>query len=197
MAYRRQVQCITTDPIDGSITHIGGRYSGGTQWRVTSTEAIERIRTGEWEFYVARGRHEVDLIVATRQGTDYLRTHGDGIEKNNLASLPACTIHGGESNMAIRRQVQCVTRDMAEAAHRRITHIGGYLADGSRWREKSERAIRLIEFDMLEFFVAVGDHEVRVIIAEHDDTRYLKTETDGYEPDNLLSLPDCSIEKKR
>lgn len=43
-----------------------------------------------------------------------------------------------------------------------------------------------------EFFVRVGSREVRVIVAESRyGNKYIKTEADGEQPNNLLSLPEC------
>jgi Protein of unknown function (DUF3892) len=36
-----------------------------------------------------------------------------------------------------------------------------------------------------------GGRTVAVIVAFHSGRKYLKTEADGYSPDNLLALPEC------
>jgi hypothetical protein len=42
------------------------------------------------------------------------------------------------------------------------------------------------------FHVRVGGRPVRVIVAvSRFGNKYLKTEADGAEPNNLLSLPEC------
>ncbi len=92
--------------------------------------------------------------------------------------------------MAIR--VECINKYPRQDPHRHITHIGGTNPDGSRWKLTEESAIEGIRADKWDFYVHAGNRTVRVIIARsaagHD---YLKTEADGYRPDNLLSLPEC------
>ena len=41
------------------------------------------------------------------------------------------------------------------------------------------------------FYTSVNGRSVWVIIAIHNGREYLITEADGYEPNNLLSLPEC------
>ena len=52
-------------------------------------------------------------------------------------------------------------------------------------------AISGIKADKWKCFVSVNGRSVWVIIATHNGREYLKTEADGYQPDNLLSLPEC------
>lgn len=42
-----------------------------------------------------------------------------------------------------------------------------------------------------EFYVIVGGRETKVVTAVHQGREYLKTEADGYAPNNLLNLPEC------
>jgi len=41
------------------------------------------------------------------------------------------------------------------------------------------------------YYVSKGGRTVPVIIAIHQGRPYLKTQDDGYSPDNLLALPEC------
>ena len=43
----------------------------------------------------------------------------------------------------------------------------------------------------IRYFVKSGGYEAEVIIAERLGHKYLKTENDGEQPDNLLALPGC------
>ncbi|WP_179412660.1 DUF3892 domain-containing protein [Mucilaginibacter sp. E4BP6] len=94
--------------------------------------------------------------------------------------------------MASRRKVSCINKRGGDhEAHERISHIGGINADGNRWREHEDDAIAGIENKTKEFYVSVGGKNVEIIVAKHNGRKYLKTEADGYSPDNLLSLPEC------
>jgi len=89
------------------------------------------------------------------------------------------------------REVQCINKQDRYSAWERITHIGG-VNGGSRWRMTQEEAITAIEQKRIEFFVSQGFNRVRVIVAVSQyGKKYLKTEGDGEQPNNLLSLPEC------
>jgi Protein of unknown function (DUF3892) len=89
------------------------------------------------------------------------------------------------------RQVTCITkRGSHYDAHERIQGIGG-IANGARWWRAEDDAIRDVLLDSTAYYVSVGSRSVWVIVATHNGRRYLKTQADGYSPDNLLSLPEC------
>ncbi|QJB41592.1 DUF3892 domain-containing protein [Chitinophaga oryzae] len=91
-----------------------------------------------------------------------------------------------------RLQVTCSNkRDSYYDAHERITHIGGTTGNGTRWKLTVDEAIKSIEQGTHQFFVSVNGRNADVIVALHNNQKYLKTEPDAYSPNNLLSLPDC------
>jgi hypothetical protein len=89
-------------------------------------------------------------------------------------------------------QIRCINKEPRYDPHLRIRMIGGLNQDGSRWRLLLEDAITGIEEAKWRFYVSAGGRTVWVVIAEHERRKYLKTEADGYSPDNLLSLEECS-----
>ena len=94
--------------------------------------------------------------------------------------------------MASQHQIKCINKSDRYNPHERILFIGGTNSDGTRWKLSQPDAIKGIESGQWEFFVSVGGKTVRVIIATSaQGHKYLKTENDGEQPNNLLSLPEC------
>lgn len=98
--------------------------------------------------------------------------------------------------MADRYQVTCINKTERYNPWERISHIGG-----NGWKLTQKDAIDGIESGKWAFFVRRGGYsaaslllnaEVEVIVAvSRFGNKYLKTEADGEEPNNLLSLPEC------
>ncbi len=82
-------------------------------------------------------------------------------------------------------RIECVNKDPRQDPHKRIENVGG-----SGWKIAEAEAIRNIE-NGERYYVSVGGRTVWVEIATHEGHKYLKTEADGYSPDNLLSLDQC------
>ena len=76
-------------------------------------------------------------------------------------------------------------------AHERISHIGGLNIDGTRWILTEDDAIKSIEDGRYELYVSVNGKSVDVVVAKHGERKYLKTQSDGYSPNNLLNLSEC------
>jgi hypothetical protein len=87
-------------------------------------------------------------------------------------------------------QVTCITkRGSHYNPHERIEYIGN---EAGNWRLSENDAIRKIESGTDSFYTFVNGRKANVIVAEHNGRKYLKTDADGYVPDNLLSLGECS-----
>lgn len=84
-------------------------------------------------------------------------------------------------------QVTCINKRPSHYdPHERIQAIGG-----AGWKHTEEQAIRNVTADPNAYVVSAGGRTVRVVVAAHNGRNYLKTEADGYSPDNLLALPEC------
>jgi hypothetical protein len=88
--------------------------------------------------------------------------------------------------MATRLQVTCVNKTDRYNPHERIENIGGY-----GWKHAEDDAISYIENNVYAYYVNRGGSQVNVIVAQRLGHKYLKTENDGEQPDNLLALPEC------
>jgi hypothetical protein len=93
--------------------------------------------------------------------------------------------------MAQNIQISCINKSDRYNPHERILNVGGVNADGSRWKLSEDKAIAYIKDGTYRFYVSRGGQSVWVIIAIHLGREYLKTEADGLQPNNLLSLPEC------
>jgi Protein of unknown function (DUF3892) len=89
------------------------------------------------------------------------------------------------------RQITCITKlPNHQDRHRRIQTVGGM--DGTtRWRDPEETAIANVKRNPQSYYVSEQGKSVWVVVRTHEGRDYLKTQTDHFLPDNLLSLPEC------
>ena len=97
-----------------------------------------------------------------------------------------------QTTQTITAQVRCINKNPRDDRHRRILNIGGVNPDGGRWRMSEDEAIVGIETGLYAFYTATPYGNTAWVVVAHNGTRkYLKTQADGLEPNNLLALPEC------
>jgi hypothetical protein len=95
------------------------------------------------------------------------------------------------STVAARIEISSINKTYYYGPHERISNIGGVNSDGARWKLSCDQAIAGIESDKWAFWTRTGGRVADVVIAKHNDSKYLKTVADYIQPNNLLSLPEC------
>jgi hypothetical protein len=87
-----------------------------------------------------------------------------------------------------RYEITYITRGDSQNAHERITNVWGAFGKMS-----VQEAIQRIESHQDTFYVSKDGLMVDVVVAvSRCGNKYIKTNPDGYAPNNLLSLPECS-----
>jgi thiamine biosynthesis lipoprotein ApbE len=90
-----------------------------------------------------------------------------------------------------RHQVLCVNKLKKENSTSKILNLGGLNSDGSRWRITIERAIAGIESGKWQFYIEENGQNVDIIIGSSNGKKFLKTENDNSDSNNLIGLPEC------
>jgi Protein of unknown function (DUF3892) len=94
MTTRVEIQCITKRDRDNPherIEGVGGVH-GGKPWFLPEDQAIAGVKNGTYSFFTNVNGRMVDVIVATHNRREYLKTVADGYEPNNLLRLSSCPL---------------------------------------------------------------------------------------------------------
>ncbi len=88
-------------------------------------------------------------------------------------------------------QIKCINKNPRLDPYHAITHVGG--STPSAWKLTLDDAIRKIERNEWNFYVErpQGDRVWVEVAVSRYGNKYLKTQSDGDEPNNLLNLPEC------
>ena len=93
-------------------------------------------------------------------------------------------------------EVKCINKTNRQSAWERIERFGGPGgANGGWWYLTQAQMIEAIETNRYgRFYVErpVGDRVYLIVATNAYGNKYVKTEADGDQPNNLLSLPECS-----
>lgn len=97
--------------------------------------------------------------------------------------------------MAATHEITCIKKSDRQNPHERITHVGGKTGakdGGGAWKTSQEEAIKGIEDGTWAFYVTKNGNRANVVVStSRYGNKYLKTEADGEQPNNLLSLLIC------
>ncbi len=86
-------------------------------------------------------------------------------------------------------EISCINKSNRLNPHERILYVGGY-----GWKLTLQDAVIAIESRIAAFFVnKLGRGLDVVVVRSPYGHKYLKTVADGIIPNNLLSLPECSL----
>ena len=88
-----------------------------------------------------------------------------------------------------RHQVTCINkRGYHLDPHERIEYVGNQVG---KWKTAEDVVIGWIDNNTHSFYTLVNGKEADLVVATHNNRKYLKTKPDGYRPDNLLNLAEC------
>jgi hypothetical protein len=97
--------------------------------------------------------------------------------------------------MADNVQVTCIRkRGDHHDPHERIEGLGGVHGGKAWYLPESDIIAELKKPELTRkwsFYVSLAGRSVWVVVASHNGRDYLKTQPDGYAPNNLLNLPEC------
>jgi hypothetical protein len=102
---RYRITCTQNHPAHGRITDFGCVTNTNLYQFFSEEEGIKRIKSGD-TFYVERPvNHIVEVVIAKRENTEYLKTEPDGEKPDNLLALPDCPAKKQDGSGIVRTVV--------------------------------------------------------------------------------------------
>lgn len=94
-------------------------------------------------------------------------------------------------------QIEFTLKDLSQRPQQQITHIGGRLADGNKWKITAQDAMEAIRTGMARYYVRIdGGLRDYLMIGSHPlYGAFLTIAADPREPSALLSLPETLDEE--
>lgn len=90
-------------------------------------------------------------------------------------------------------EIKCINKENRNNSYERIINIGWLNNDWTKWKITQKQAINYIDNWEHNFYVNMWWDRANVIVSTSKFwNKYIKTENDWDEPNNLLSLPECS-----
>jgi len=71
------------------ITHVGGVNGRGEKWKISVEDAMEKIHSGSFDFYIVENLIEIPVTIHQEDPCSLVAT-GNGFLHNLLEDLPDC-----------------------------------------------------------------------------------------------------------
>jgi hypothetical protein len=109
-----RVTCREKHSLYERVVSIGCVEDGtGIVRRFTEDEAIQRIKQHSDSFYIEKpAGHRVWLVIAEREGREYLKTETDGEKPNNLLEQPECPAKNSDHSGSRRTVVAAASHGL-------------------------------------------------------------------------------------
>lgn len=91
----------------------------------------------------------------------------------------------------VSHRITCITKPERENHHEAITRVGGIRENQTKFNITREDCYDDIKAGQ-KFHVVVGRNDVKVVAYQKNGVgKYIRTEADATDKDNLLSLDEC------
>lgn len=89
-------------------------------------------------------------------------------------------------------EIKCINKEHRNNPYERITHVWWVNSSWKNWKITQKAVIDYIDTWKYSFYVQISWRRINVIVSQSRFWhKYIKTENDWDEPNNLLSLMEC------